>query len=109
MPAATEHTEDLSHKRCFNHALREAAARCPQCRRYFCRECVTEHAGRMTCAPCLRALTRSRRTPRRIALGLLKCAVGLLGLFVAGLFFYYLGQWLLGKTPEFHEGTMWGQ
>ena len=30
---------DLLYQRCFNHVLREAVARCPECLRYFCREC----------------------------------------------------------------------
>ena len=43
----------LAHQRCFNHALREAAARCPGCGNFFCRECVTEHDDRVLCAACL--------------------------------------------------------
>ena len=42
--------EDLVHQRCFNHMLREAVACCPECRRYFCRECVTEHEDKVLCA-----------------------------------------------------------
>src|SRR5580658_7631208 len=34
----------LLDQRCFNHDLREAVAQCPSCKRFFCRECVTEHA-----------------------------------------------------------------
>jgi len=109
LPAETEYPQDLSHKRCFNHALREAAARCPRCRRYFCRECVTEHAGRMTCAQCLRTLTHPASAKRRLAAGALKCATSLLGLFVAWTFFYYLGRLLLRMSPDFHEGTLWGR
>lgn len=29
-------------------------ARCPECRRFFCRECVTEHDDQLLCASCLR-------------------------------------------------------
>ena len=45
--------DDLLHQRCFNHMLREAVACCPECRRYFCRECVTEHEDKVLCAACL--------------------------------------------------------
>ena len=34
---------NLIHQRCSNHPGREAAVRCPECGRFFCRECVTEH------------------------------------------------------------------
>ena len=44
----------LAHQRCFHHSLREAVARCPECRQFYCRECVTEHDDRMFCAACLR-------------------------------------------------------
>ena len=37
----------LIHRRCLHHPAREAVALCPECRRFYCRECVTEHAGRM--------------------------------------------------------------
>jgi hypothetical protein len=108
MSAATSAPDDLTRKRCFNHALREAAARCPQCRRFFCRECVTEHDGRMVCAPCLRTLTRPASSKRRVASALLQCAASALGLSVACLFFYYLGRLLLSVETSFHEGTLWG-
>lgn len=43
----------IVHTRCFNHANREAAARCPECGHHFCRECVSEHSGRFLCVGCL--------------------------------------------------------
>jgi hypothetical protein len=48
----------LVDQRCFHHDLREAVAQCPSCKLFFCRECVTEHAGRMICVTCVHALTR---------------------------------------------------
>ena len=44
---------NLSQQRCFNHTSREAVARCPECGRFFCRECITEHDDRVLCAVCL--------------------------------------------------------
>ncbi len=43
----------LADQRCFHHASREAVVRCPECRRFFCRECVIEHRGRMVCSECI--------------------------------------------------------
>ena len=43
----------LRQQRCVLHPEREAVARCPECGRFFCRECVTEHEGRLLCAACI--------------------------------------------------------
>ena len=40
-------------EKCFNHPEREAVARCPECGRFYCRECVTESDFRVLCATCL--------------------------------------------------------
>jgi hypothetical protein len=45
--------QDLTHQRCYHHQFREAVARCPECGRFFCRECITEHADKVLCASCL--------------------------------------------------------
>jgi hypothetical protein len=88
-------------QRCSNHAGREAAARCPECRSFFCRECVTEHEGRVLCASCIRKLTAARAAPNRSLLRRLAGVLPLgLGLLTAWLFFYLLGRSLLLRQPE---------
>ncbi len=99
--------EDISHQRCFNHLLREAVARCPQCQRYFCRECVTEHEDKVLCAACLRADAGSNRSDRSQFGGLMRMMHFLLGATLLWVFFYYLGQILLSLPSAFHEGTIW--
>jgi hypothetical protein len=47
-------------QRCWNHEAREAACRCPACGRNYCRECVSEHEGRLLCAACLSGVTAGR-------------------------------------------------
>src|SRR5437867_12018246 len=97
----------LAHQLCFNHAEREAVARCPECRRFFCRECVTEHDDRVICAACLRKLAHQpllKRPAFAAALRAMQCA---LGLFVAWFFFYLIGTGLLALPNSFHEGTLW--
>jgi hypothetical protein len=47
-------------QRCWNHEAREAACRCPGCGRSYCRECVSEHEGRLLCAACLSGVTGGR-------------------------------------------------
>ncbi len=109
MPDPTPHAAELSRKRCFHHASREAAARCLECERYFCRECVTEHAGRVICAQCLKQLPPPASSGHRLVVGILRCAAGALGLLVAWMFFYYLGEVLLSISTSFHEGNLWGR
>ena len=99
--------EDLLHQRCCNHMLREAVARCPQCRRYFCRECVTEHEDRVLCATCLSANANAESSDQSRLGGMLRLMHFLIGTMVLWMFFYYLGQILLSLPSAFHEGTLW--
>ena len=97
----------LSQQRCFHHATREAVARCLECRRYFCRECVTEHEDRLICASCLKKLTAgSQQRKQRLRLAVQAGQV-LAGILVAWLFFYSLGRILLLIPTSFHDGTIW--
>jgi hypothetical protein len=57
-------TEAVHLRRCVRHSEREAAAICRACGRPFCRECVTEHAGRLLCAGCLVLETAAQRRGR---------------------------------------------
>jgi hypothetical protein len=98
----------LHQTKCFNHAGREAVARCPLCHNFFCRECVTEHDGRLICATCLAKPEEAKEhKPSRIlpAVGnALKASVGLL---LAWLVFYAIGQILLMVPDSFHSGDIW--
>ena len=90
-------TGGLALARCDLHPEREASARCLECGRDYCRECVVDHHGRLLCRRCLARLAtpsgdeRGRGLARRIA-GLTSIAVGF---FVAWLAFYSLGRLLL--------------
>lgn len=97
---------NLADARCFHHAEREAAARCLECDRLFCRECVTEYRGRVVCAACLEALSQSAALPAR-GPRLLKGAAALVSLFAMWFTFYVLGRLLLSIPSPFHEGTFW--
>jgi|SRR6516162_4536338 hypothetical protein len=97
----------LADQRCFNHADREAAARCPSCRKYFCRECVTEYDDRVVCAGCLKKLSRLPSFKRRGWQNTIAFGQCVLGLFMAWFFFYLIGEILLALPSSFHEGTFW--
>ena len=97
----------LLHQRCFNHALREAVARCPECGRFFCRECVTEHDDRVICATCLRQMAKPPFTQRAGFLAVLRTGELAAGLTAAWVIFYLLGLLLVSMPNSFHEGTLW--
>lgn len=99
--------QDLAQQRCFNHSLREAAARCPDCARFFCRECVTEHEDRVLCAVCLRKRVKPSFTQRGGFVALVRTVQFLIGIFTVWLALYLLGEVLVSLPDSFHEGTLW--
>ena len=99
--------ENLARQRCFNHRTREAVARCPECGRFFCRECITEHEDRVLCASCLEKQHDFRPIRTIRFSGIVRIAQFLSGGILLWFFFYYLGQVLLSLPDSFHEGTLW--
>jgi hypothetical protein len=97
----------LHTRRCARHVAREAAARCPACREFFCRECVVEHDGKLLCASCL-AKSAVAGERRREQLAVLRRAVeATAGTLVLWVVLYALGALLLKVPPDFHDGTIW--
>lgn len=97
----------ILYLRCFNHALREAVARCPQCSRTYCRECITEHESRVICARCLAALAQKGKSKRRARMtALFRGTWYLLSLLLLWGLFYYLGKALLHLPSSFHESFL---
>jgi hypothetical protein len=95
------------HQRCFNHAAREAAARCPECRQFFCRECITEHDDRVLCTACLKKLARRPLAQRFAFARIFHLALCAFGVVMAWFFFFLIGEGLLKMPDSFHEGTLW--
>lgn len=98
---------DLAHQRCFNHGAREAVARCPECGKHFCRECITEHDDRVLCTSCLKHL--AKRTSRRGS-ALARCSrlvQCVLGIVLAWFFFFLVGESLLRLSSSFHATDVW--
>jgi hypothetical protein len=98
---------ELASKRCANHWQREAAARCPECGRFFCRECVTEHEDRILCAACVKNLVSGSKKTSTPVTVLFRTIQVLIAFFVLWIFFYSIGRTLLLLPDEFHEGTVW--
>lgn len=99
--------KSLTEQRCFNHAEREAVARCLECGHFFCRECVTEYEDRLLCAGCLGQVTRrsDRRTKRRTFVA--RAIQSLAGFILLWGIFYLMGLGLLALPTSFHENTVW--
>jgi hypothetical protein len=87
----------LALARCELHAEREAAVRCLECGRDYCRECVADHQGRLLCRSCLarRAEERPAAARRGAARRLGALAAVATGFLVAWVAFYSLGRLLL--------------
>jgi hypothetical protein len=97
----------VAQQRCFNHASREAAALCPSCKRFFCRECIAEHDDRVLCTACLKA-QKALAPVKRQSFGRLKRVIQFVaGILIAWFFFFLFGQVLVQLPDSFHEGTIW--
>lgn len=103
----------LTRSRCIVHPEREAAARCIGCESFFCRECITEHDGRMLCVECHRKLsqpalespTKSRSRPALGPLWLILQAM--LGWLLMWALIAFIGVIILKMPEEVHDGSIW--
>ena len=99
--------QNLLQQRCFNHAVREAVARCPECTQYFCRECITEHDDRVVCSACLKKLARLPLTARPAFVQTIRAAQFAAGFLLVWFCFFLLGSCLLKIPAAVHEGSVW--
>jgi hypothetical protein len=93
---------DLLAQRCVLHPDREAAVRCPGCERFYCRECVTEHRGRMMCSHCVARFAAP--SARKSSVGMMWILLCVGGLLFSWMLFYYLGMALARIPSSFHGG-----
>ncbi|MDZ4816670.1 MAG: rhomboid family protein [Verrucomicrobiota bacterium] len=97
----------LSSSRCFYHGSREAVARCPECTRFYCRECISEHDDKVICSTCLTKAKVAAKKRSHTLLHFIRPIVAVTGFIFSGIVFYMLGQSLLRIPTAFHEGTVW--
>lgn len=97
----------LRQQRCLHHPQREASARCPSCGHFFCRECTTEHGGRILCASCLARQARADTGAPRRRWRPMRWVAGALGVAAMWVVFYSAGRLLLAIPAEVHEGSVW--
>lgn len=84
-------------------------ARCPVCRNSYCRECVTEHEGRVICAPCLKKLLIAHGATHRKFTRFFAAALPLAGLLLAWIVFYGISRVLMLIPASVHDGTAWSK
>ena len=82
-------------------------ARCPVCRNAYCRECVTEHEGRVVCAACLKNLLTARGAKKHRLRRFVAAGLPIAGLLLAWMFFYGIGRVLMLVPASVHDGTAW--
>lgn len=108
MPKPDPAITRLADTRCHFHRDREAAARCPECGRFYCRECVTEHQNRVLCADCIQAALAPPDDARgRRVSYLLKALLLLISFLMIWFFFYYSGRCLILTPTQFHKDALW--
>jgi len=91
----------LARARCTNHESRQASGLCPSCRRPFCKECLTEHDGRLTCAACLRRAATLQAGGGAWKKRLATPALLVAALFASWFFFYAAGSTLeMSSAPD---------
>jgi hypothetical protein len=97
----------IQTRRCARHSGREAAARCPACGGFFCRECIVEHEGQLLCTACLAKAAASAHSVAGRSAALRRRLALVAATLAALLVFYGMGSVLLNVPPEFHRGTIW--
>lgn len=97
------------NQRCWNHEAREAACRCPACGRTYCRECVSEHEGRLLCAACLRGLATGREQETGVLRRLAPPGMIAVGILLAWLIYWAAGASLIGVIRRLEQEPEVGQ
>ena len=92
---------NLAAERCLTHPEREAVARCSSCRRCFCRECVSEHAGFIICGACLKKTREGETRAKGFGARALSLFKPVAGAFLLWLVFYLCGRAMLAVVQAF--------
>ncbi len=96
----------LASARCLNHEGREAAFRCPSCHGDFCRECATEHDGRLLCTSCLRKTADKKKVKATRLRGAVLSLLFATGFLAIWLLFYFAAVLLASIPQTYHDGGL---
>jgi late competence protein required for DNA uptake (superfamily II DNA/RNA helicase) len=100
-------TATLRQKRCVNHSQREASARCPECGKFYCRECIGEHDDRILCASCLAKIRIKKEIGTPWWAWAPRLGLVLLAIATVYIIFLLAGNILLSFPSEFHGKGGW--
>lgn len=95
----------LTKTKCFHHLHREAIGRCNGCRKFYCRECLNEMDGQLTCAACINIETEQHNS-RGVMVKFLNGGALVFGFFMLWILFYFFGRILLDLTDFFHTSLI---
>ena len=97
-------------QQCFLHPDRGAVARCPECQRFYCHECITEHDGQVLCRRCLNREVEEEqssqgflRRHKTTVLLLVKPLFALAGFILLWFLFAVFGSMLMNFPDSFYE------
>jgi len=96
----------MLEQRCWNHETREAVCRCLVCGRSYCRECVSEHEGRLLCAACLRSQAQAAAVPPGRLHRVRTVCLSLAGILLAWAIFFGAAE-SLATITERSERMSW--
>ena len=105
-------TVDVAKRTCGIHVEREAVAQCPSCRKFFCRECITEHDYQMICAGCLAALLEGKgddeTAQKRAGISgpVLTVVQVVSGVMLVWFVCFTIAELLRQLPPDLHSGSM---
>lgn len=95
----------LQKQKCHIHLEREAAVRCPQCTKFYCRECVTEFERQFLCSFCLQEKTKTNTTvSSNRFLQTSRSAILFITVFILTMYFFYsLMSYFATLEALFHQ------
>jgi hypothetical protein len=93
----------LRQQRCVNHPQREASARCPECGRFYCRECITEHDDRVLCASCLAKLAVAKAARKARWAWIPRVVLAVVAFLVVFTILFAVGDFLVSIPSAFHD------
>lgn len=95
----------LAARRCYNHPERVVAVRCPECGRFYCRECASEFKDRFLCKICLESQLLETKNSSSSLQGRLRRGAGFaVGLLLCWFLFYGLARMIFAIPGYFHSG-----
>lgn len=98
--------ELLSRQRCTNHLQREAVARCPECKRHFCRECITEYKNRLLCNHCLTKASGIKNKRSNLIKAVVYMICCFAGFLIAFGFFYTVAKTIAAIPQPYHRNYL---